>query len=161
MSSYSLPDIENLSEDDSGDERPVSRACQKSPRKAVLRRANLHNRSGSAWGAVEDLSDDSSSHEEDMRELGLPTKRKRKADGPSPGERLVSELHIKAMLSKQCKSCKRSCLSRFSTRKRGMFQQLVEFRQKWADMHKLDQDKVVPSHLFICFDSEHRFLLHR
>lgn len=145
MSSYSLPDIDNLSEDPSGDERPVNRTSQKLQRKTVPRQTNLHNRPGSAWAPVDDLSEDSSSHEEDLRELGIPRKRKRKADGPSPSERLVSEVHIKAMLSKQCKTCKKACLSGFSSRKHGIFQQLVEFRQKWADMHKLDQDKVVPS----------------
>ena len=93
--------------------------------------------------AVDHLTD-SSSHSADFREMGLG-KRKRKArqkpPGPSPRERLVSDVHIRATLGKMCKGCHRVCLAKFLRRE--LFATVVEFRQEWQDLHKLDQDRIV------------------
>ncbi|CAL1165648.1 unnamed protein product [Cladocopium goreaui] len=99
----------------------------------------------SAWAPVKELSDDeSNSHREDFRELGLRPKRKRKKrHGPTLRERLASEVHCRALLTKRCKGCRRPCLMGFASRQNGAFANLLDFRRKWVDTHKLDQDRVV------------------
>lgn len=91
---------------------------------------------------ITELSEESSDHSYDWKELGQPRKRKRKKrDGPTPAERLVSEVHCKALLGRRCKSCKRHCMSAWLGK--GKFQEVMSFRMQWASMHKLDQDKIV------------------
>ena len=96
-----------------------------------------------------DLTDDSTSHASDLKELGLRRKRKKRVDQLRPGgltlrDRLVSDVHCRATLGKVCKSCRRPCLAGFQSG--GRFKTFMDFRECWKSTHKLDQDKVVTQH---------------
>ena len=96
---------------------------------------------------VTDLTDDSSNHSWDYKDCGMSRKRKRKKrDGPTPSQRLVSDSHCKALLGRHCKSCRRHCLSAWLSK--GKFQEVLRFRVQWAATHKLDQDKIVAKSQF-------------
>ena len=114
----------------------------------------------SAWPPLKALSDDESSHGEDYRELGLRPKRKRKKKhGPTLRDRLDSEVHCRALLTKRCKGCRRPCLMGFASRQNGAFANLLDFRRKWADTHKLDQDRVVSGFKLVVLIHFQRFLV--
>lgn len=138
----SLPSIHALSSDDGGD-KPLQKGLTLTPRQKVQR---LVSRSASStWEPVSDLTDDSSSHGADLKDVGV-RKRKRRSRKKAPGcltlrEKLVSDVHCKATLGRICKGCKRPCLAVFQSQRR--FSNFMDFRQKWKDMHKLDQDRVV------------------
>jgi len=107
---------------------------------------------------ITDLTDESSNHSWEFKECGMARKRKRKKrDGPSPSERLVSEPHCKALLGRLCKSCKRHCLSDWLSK--GKFQEVIRFRVQWSATHKLDQDKIVAKSQFRPNKCQRRFLL--
>lgn len=90
---------------------------------------------------VADLSDSSSSHAADFKDLGMTRKKRKRADGLTCQERITSEVHIKALLGRTCKGCKRACLNTFLSGQ--AFRDLLEFRQRWVDIHKVDQDRIV------------------
>ena len=102
--------------------------------------------SASSVNPVDELSD-SSSCKMELKEVGLPRKRRRKrarvlskarkAQGPK--ENLASDVHCRALLGRNCLSCKRSCLTVFLQKDR--FKRFLEFRSNWSSVHKLDQDK--------------------
>lgn len=104
-----------------------------------------------------DLSDESSSsHREGLKELGLKQqnrkrrrrKRKKCLEKPNFRTQFQDEKHIKMILSRRCKGCKRCCLAGFL--KREKFKEVVATRKFWAQLHKLDQDKYVSQPLFAC-----------
>ena len=104
-----------------------------------------------------DLSDESSSsHREGLKELGLKQqnrkrrrrKRKKCSEKPNFRTQFQDEKHIKMILSRRCKGCKRCCLAGFL--KREKFKEVVDTRKFWAQLHKLDQDKFVSQPLFAC-----------
>lgn len=74
----------------------------------------------------------------------LNKKRKRRfKPGPTYKERLRDTEICRQFLQKRCGGkCKRSCLKQFQSKH--AFEKLLEFRRKWADMHKLDADRLVP-----------------
>lgn len=84
--------------------------------------------------AVVTLSDDSADE-------GPRPSRKRKADHVSLGP----EVHLRATLGKRC-SCKNACMDKFAGKM--SFQSLLDFRKTWRELHKLDQDSVVPCLIF-------------
>ena len=99
---------------------------------------------------ITELSD-SSCESEDLRELGMKRKRKRGKMDPtkvSQREDMATESYMRSVLQKECKGCKRCCLIDFMPRKR--FQELMEFREHWLSLHKLDQDRLVS---FLCSGS--------
>lgn len=56
-------------------------------------------------------------------------------------ERLSSASFVKGVLGKKCLSCRYHCMDQFSAPQD--FTALVQFRKAWAELHKLDQDRVV------------------
>ena len=135
-----LPSVDFLSDDDDG-QPPVSKLSPKRPSGKIVRQPS------STWASIDDLSDDSSSHGHDLKEVGLPRRRKRKRKGDTssrltPRQRLVSDAHCKATLGKMCTGCKRPCLAIFQSGQR--LTNFQEFREVWSETHKLDQDKIVP-----------------
>lgn len=136
-----LPPVDELS---GSDNSPRSVPCKAGP-----------GGSSTALKPVLEVSD-SSSHADEMREVGLRRrKKKRKRDTPTRKSKLVSDLHCRAMLGKWCKSCRRSCLSDFL--RTGKYKRFLEFREQWKDVHKLDQDKIV-TRLFKAFFVLQKFL---
>ena len=124
-----LPPVDELSDSDNS---PRSVPCKGEPAGSSL-----------ALKAVVELSD-SSSHADEMREVGLRRRkreRKRTTAALTRKSKLVSDLHCRAMLGKRCKSCRRSCLSDFLAI--GKYRRFMAFREQWKDVHKLDQDKIV------------------
>lgn len=94
---------------------------------------------------IAELSDHSTDFEDDCKELGLKSKKKkkRKQRFTKPlKERMISETDCKVMLQRRCEICKRCCMSPWL--KKEKFQALMSFRKVWASLHKLDQDKFVP-----------------
>ncbi len=89
----------------------------------------------------------------------LPRGVKRKADGRPKKQtkrqfRLGDELGVQTMLAKPCGSkCRRGCKDLFRHRKG--YAELVAFRKKWGDYHKLDRDQMVFRHHCAIF----RFLI--
>ncbi|CAK9015960.1 unnamed protein product [Durusdinium trenchii] len=71
----------------------------------------------------------------------MTRKKRKRADGLTCQERITSEVHIKALLGRTCKGCKRACLNTFLSGQ--AFRDLLEFRQRWVDIHKVDQDRIV------------------
>ena len=117
-----------------------------SPKRKVLTKRTRQTKSSGSRPSpllppVDDLTDDSSSHAKELKDVGLPVPRKRKAAGITPRERLVSDAHCKALLGRICKTCKKACLSKF--RHRENYVKFMEFRRRWKETHKLDQDKIV------------------
>ena len=124
-----LPAVDTLSDDDD-EQDPDDRR----PQKPAMRPGFME--------PITELSEESSDHSCEWKELGKARKRKRaKRDGPTPGQRLVSEVHCKALLGRRCKGCKRHCMSAWLSK--GKFQDVMRFRVQWAATHKLDQDKIV------------------
>lgn len=70
------------------------------------------------------------------------SKRAREESSKSFKERLSSELHLRALLGKKCTNCKHQCCMKFCDNHR--FNQFLAFREEWCELHKLDQDPVVP-----------------
>lgn len=85
--------------------------------------------------AVVTLSDDSADEGHER------PNRKRKADHLSLGP----EVHLRATLGKRC-SCKNACMDKFAGKM--AFQSLLVFRKTWRELHKLDQDFVVPGLIY-------------
>lgn len=85
--------------------------------------------------AVVTLSDDSADEGHER------PNRKRKADHLSLGP----EVHLRATLGKRC-SCKNACMDKFAGKM--AFQSLLVFRKTWRELHKLDQDSVVPGLIY-------------
>ena len=142
----SLPSIHALSSDDDVGEKPPRKGSTLTPGPTRQKVQRLVSRSASStWEPVSELTDDSSSHGADLKDVGV-RKRKRKSrkktlGGLSLREQLVSDLHCKATLGRMCKGCKRPCLAVFRSGRR--FINFMDFREKWKDTHKLDQDRVV------------------
>ena len=94
---------------------------------------------------VTQLSDSEESHD-DPCELAdeLPKRRRqRRKAGPSLKDRLLNADFCRNLLQKRCGgSCKRNCLAQFL--KKHVFEQVLDFRKFWRDLHKLDQDRIVP-----------------
>ena len=92
---------------------------------------------------VSDLSDESSSHSLDLAEIEMK-KRKRKRKSTTKSQPLSAKVtdaeHCKTLLRKQCSSCKTACLRGFL--RKNLFEKLMNFREEWAALHNLDQDKV-------------------
>ena len=78
------------------------------------------------------LSDDSADEGH-----GRPPIRKRKAQHLG----LEPEVHLRATLGKRC-TCKNACMDKFAGKT--AFQELLVSRKTWRELHKLDQDSVVP-----------------
>lgn len=53
---------------------------------------------------------------------------------------LDEEQRLRISLGKRC-ACKRRCMDKFAPK--GVFEELLKFRQHWRQLHKLDQDQVV------------------
>ena len=71
-----------------------------------------------------------------------PSKRRKRVRKKRPQ---VNDLvQIQVMLSKISAKCKSGCRDHF--RRKEALQRLVSFRKEWAELHKLDQDNVVPQH---------------
>ena len=69
--------------------------------------------------------------------------KKRKKEGPSLQERLLSQSACRELVQKRCGGqCKRNCLKHFAGRQ--MFAQLLDFRKRISEMHKLDVDRFAP-----------------
>ena len=137
------PSIDAVSSDDDASGKQARKGPTLTPRLKVQR---LVSRSASStWEPVSELADDSSSHGADMKDVGV-RKRKRKSRKKAPGslslsEKLVSDIHCKATLGRMCKGCKRPCLAVFQSGRR--YSKFMDFREKWKETHKLDQDRVV------------------
>lgn len=56
-------------------------------------------------------------------------------------ERLSSASFVKGVIGKKCFSCRYHCMDKFSAPQD--FTALLQFRKSWAELHKLDQDRVV------------------
>ena len=78
-------------------------------------------------------------------------KRRKRPDGAKKTfqEKLVSDADCKVLLERRCPICKRCCMSGMLQKER--FRAFMRFRRLWADMHKLDQDRYVPSLLDYVF----------
>lgn len=61
---------------------------------------------------------------------------KRKLSRPASDDQIA----LRVLLGRQCKCAKQNCFQKFGPEEQ--FQKLVEFRKHWAELHKLDQDKV-------------------
>ena len=116
------------------------------PARKEIQGIKRHCPSGSAsslFKPIDELTESSSDHAADFRELGLRKRRKRRKlqpRGPTPRQRLVSDIHCKAALGKFCKGCNRPCLSIFQSGQ--LNKDFKKFRQIWNQTHKLDQDKI-------------------
>lgn len=97
-------------------------------------------------GPIRDLSEseeDSCDLAPEPEELLKKKKRKRFKDGPTHKERLLDVQGCKQLLQKRCGGkCKKACLKQFQSTH--VFQKLMDFRQKWSELHKLDADRLVP-----------------
>lgn len=88
--------------------------------------------------AVTELTDDESSGDDGPEPRR--TVKKRKKQGPSLRERLLSQSACRELVQKRCVGqCKRNCLKHFAGRR--MFAQLLDFRKQISEMHKIDVDR--------------------
>ena len=144
--SLSMQSIEILSE--SEDEAPRRDQCHT---KQNRQRGQSSRASSSKLQPISELSDSSSDHQQELREVGIRRGKKRSKqqllDEASLKKRLSSEVHCRAMLAKRCPGCRRSCLLHFTQKTK--FKELMEFRKLWNDMHKLDQDRMVCCTLWV------------
>ena len=89
------------------------------------------------------LSDDSTS--DDSLELqGSARKKKRKrkfVSSKTHRDRLQSKDRLEQLVSQKCKRCTADCAMQFQYV--GKFKELVEYRQHFGELHKLDQDQLV------------------
>ena len=114
----SLPSIHALSSDDDVGEKPPRKGSTLTPGPTRQKVQRLVSRSASStWEPVSELTDDSSSHGADVKDVGVRKRerksRKKTLGGLSLREQLVSDLHCKATLGRMCKGCKRPCLAVF------------------------------------------------
>ncbi len=71
------------------------------------------------------------------------SKRKGPSCPPIQKRQPVSDtVQIQIMLSKNSAKCKAGCRDKF--RSKTALQELIAFRKEWADLHKTDQDNLVP-----------------
>ena len=70
-----------------------------------------------------------------------PQKRRRAKSSVPQTEGRSSEKSLRALLGRECKCKRKNCLQQFVPAKD--FQCLLEYRQNWFDLHKLDQDNYV------------------
>lgn len=94
--------------------------------------------------AIVALSDSEDSFEKTGAEIPLEVrpKKRRHKPGPNHKERLQDADTCKALVQKRCSgSCKKGCLQKFKSKH--LYDQLVAFRKKIAELHKLDSDKLV------------------
>ena len=145
----SLPSVDALTDSDSP--APIRKA--QVHKTGGKRKQGLHVAAHS--GALppirgDDLSEASSSHASELKELGIPVKRKRgKPSGASWKERLVSKPMVRAFLARKCRGCRKHCMAKFLRNEK--FSAVMGFRLLWRDMHKLDQDRLVPCQCFATF----------
>lgn len=91
----------------------------------------------STFAAVSAFSSDES--EGFVANCEMPTrKRQRKARQKSSGQVSPTPESLRALLGKPKCHCKNSCLQQFTGSCE--FGELLQFRQQWSEMHKLDQD---------------------
>ena len=95
------------------------------------------------FAAVTSLSSGESEPEAEGFAAGheMPTqKRKRQKPSEQGGQAQVSPTpeSLRALLGNPKCHCKNSCLSQFTGSSE--FGELLQFRQQWSEMHKLDQD---------------------
>ena len=106
----------------------------------------MQNSEPERFGAIDALTDSDSSQKDEEEKDVLGRKRKRRPKRPTsaltPREKLVDKNVCRSLLTQRCPGgkCKRNCLGRFS--RSAMFAQFMEFRQKWKELHKLDQDRL-------------------
>lgn len=62
---------------------------------------------------------------------------------------LDDEISVRRLLGRQCLCSKWNCFQKFSREED--FQKLLAFRKQWANLHKLDQDKVETCPQDSCF----------
>lgn len=93
---------------------------------------------------VVDLSESSPEAEAapPQRPCGRKRKRKNQPSSAKPPP-LDDAVRVQTMLSKKC-SRKSSGSCRDAFRDKGGVKELVAFRSKWSELHKLDQDEVAP-----------------
>lgn len=93
---------------------------------------------------VTELTDEegSSSEKEELRLVSGPAKKRKRREGPTLKDRLRSREWCKQFVLKHCGGkCKKLCLKQFARKQR--FEELLQFRQTWSELHKLDADRLV------------------
>ena len=94
---------------------------------------------------ITELTDEeaSSTEKEELKVARAPAKKRKRRDGPTLKDRLRSREWCKQFVSKHCGGkCKKLCLKQFSGKQ--LFEELLQFRQHWSELHKLDADRLVP-----------------
>eukprot|EP00435_Cladocopium_sp_Y103_P026856 s1526_g6.t1 len=140
----SFDSVDWLSESDGGDDGESN---------LVVAR---HNEIPSSFAAVTELSSDerpdegeppsASSNPPGDRKRKGSRKEKREASANRVKDKLAAESSLKSLLLKACGDrCKRRCLEKFKGQQK--FQELLEFRKEWVNLHKTDQDVLLFDHL--------------
>lgn len=104
--------------------------------------ASLSN-AGGLLPITELTDEEASGSEKDELKLvgGLARKRKRR-EGPTLKDRLRSREWCKQFVLKRCGGkCRKPCLKQFLGKQ--LFEELLQFRQHWSELHKLDADRLV------------------
>ena len=145
-----LPAVDVLTDSDS----PAPNRNRKAQvyKRGVKRKRERGAASSGALSPIrgEDLSEESSSHALDLKELGVPAKRKRRTPvGPSWKERLVDKQAVRTFLARKCRGCRKRCMMKFLGNEK--FAEVMNFRLLLRDMHKLDKDRLVPCRYFAIF----------
>ena len=99
-----------------------------------------------ALAPITELSDsDDAASQSEREELQLTKgkgSKRRFREGPTLKQRLQSRDICKQFVMKRCGGkCKKLCLKKFASGQK--FQELLEWRKHWADLHKLDADRLV------------------
>ena len=83
--------------------------------------------------------------EEEPRARRRGAKRKRQQTSENFKKKLADRDSLKAFLQRACVGCKQRCMEKFKPRGESsvMLNRLVEFREDWAALHKLDQDRII------------------
>lgn len=110
--------------------------------------AGLPLKTVTSFGSVTELSESESSDKAVEERDVLGKKRRRRAQKPrglTPRERLVDVKLCRNLVARRCQGkCKQNCLARFS--RTALFSRFIDFRKKWKDLHKLDQDRLELCH---------------
>ena len=120
--------------------------------------ASLSN-AGGLLPITELTDEEASGSEKDELKLvgGLARKRKRR-EGPTLKDRLRSREWCKQFVLKRCGGkCRKPCLKQFSGKQ--LFEELLQFRQHWSELHKLDADRLVArqiTHVYFVFGGRTR-----
>eukprot|EP00435_Cladocopium_sp_Y103_P070574 s18_g35.t1 len=93
---------------------------------------------------ITELTDEeaSGSEKEELQLDGHLAKKRKRREGPTLKDRLQSRDCCKQFILKRCGGkCKKLCLKKFADKH--LFEELLQFRQRWSELHKLDADRLV------------------